>query len=173
MGVVVDNIETLKEEMAPGGSVLVLAHTGKLEGADTRGASCIEDDADCIWYAERGEDNHFTLINEKMKDSHDGAELSLYARWVAGDFGDSLVVEPANATESPAEQVSKQQAKLIAVLRESFSHNGATATQLQECSGLSKSTVYNALNVLLNRGLIKNIGTAKRAHYMLTGEHPL
>ncbi|MEJ7633847.1 AAA family ATPase [Aeromicrobium sp.] len=160
MGAVVDNIDRLKHA-TDNGSVLVVAHTDKGDN-DSRGYSGIEDDADVVWHAKR-DDTNLHLENTKMKDGPGGRIHRLHASVV----GPSLVLEEAGTTTPVA---TESQIRLIDTLRRTFP-NGASTTQLQEASGLKKSTFYRARTELMEAGHVIDTGTKSRPHFELVKSH--
>lgn len=163
MGAVIDNLDRIKRATTDG-TVLVVAHTSKADGSDTRGFSGIEDDADVVWAAKRDEDV-LTLELTKMKDGADGRTITLQAHHTAGSLtlaGLSGRVE-INTTES--------QTKILDTLRELFP-DGATTGLLQRSSGLPESTYYRAVKELRAAGHVANIGTPRRPVLALPALEP-
>ncbi len=164
MGIVIDNIERVKRSTADNGSVLVIAHTGKTDGSDTRGASCIEDDADIVWYSERGQDNFFALRSGKMKDSEDGQELSMYAKWM----GQSLVAIPDPQDEDkPSPLFGGGSGKLMELIDETFGDRTFSKSDLMKAceSVMPPRLVYRGLTELVRRGTLRQSGTDQRPTY--------
>lgn len=158
MGAVVDHLAEIREATA-GGSVLVIAHTAKID-TDTRGYSGIEDDADVVWHARRDGDR-VELDLTKMKDGPDGQTVTLQTR----NVGESLVLVhsvPGLAGLTESEQ------QLLTVMREMFADTGASNTALMDASGLAKPTFYRARKRLTDLRLIHNTGVGNRPIWGLT-----
>lgn len=170
MGVVIDNIQRIKEAME-GGTVLVIAHTNK-DDNDTRGSSLIEDDADFVWHSKvsRG---IVTLENTKMKDMATHDPIKLRTKVV----GPSLVMEaieldpfadPAGTDRTTDALVidavalidaAGQEATRSAILR-------AVRDQVQEGDKApSESTVIRALGNCLKAGTL--VQERKKGPYTL------
>jgi hypothetical protein len=163
MSTVINNIEKVKRATEDG-AVLVVAHTGKADGADSRGHSSIEDNADIIWYTRKNEESRFTITNIKMKDGNDGEEIKLYARWM----GESLAIDKDAYVPGNANVTTGPQKSVITTMRDVFSETGATGTELLDTCGIPKATMYRAINELLKLGTLINAGTPSRKRYMLT-----
>lgn len=156
MGAVVDNLARLKDR-TDGGSILVIAHTGKTD-KDTRGYSGIEDDADFVWSVKR-DGQAVELTNTKMKDGPDRASIQLTARTVL----DSLVLSASSAGEEVT-VVSEAQVRLLQTIQDVFP-DGTGGTPLRETSGVPQSSFYRVLGDLIKRGLVVKSGTAQRPFY--------
>lgn len=158
MGLVIDNLDRIKQATA-GGSVLVVAHTGKSEGSDTRGFSGIEDDADVVWAAKRDE-MFLTLELTKMKDGPDGRSIHLEATRTLTSLTLSGIDGPAqvNTTET--------QIKILDTIRDLFP-DGVTGSELLATSGLAKATFYRGVKDLLAAGHLVNTGDKRRKFYEL------
>lgn len=158
MGAVIDNLDLIKQA-TDHGSVLVLAHTDKLD-RDTRGYSGIEDDADFVWHAKRDEQT-LTLELTKMKDGPDGTKLQLTAKLVL----DSLIL--SDETAEPANTATTAGQFTIIETMQSLFCEGVYAGKLQDACGLTSSTYFRSLGALKDRGIVINRGTPKRPFYLL------
>lgn len=151
MGVIIDNLERIREATLDG-SVLVVAHTDKND-TDTRGFSAIEDDADIVWRVRRDEERHplaVDLTNTKMKNGPDGLKLAL----TMSPTGDSLIVGNTGRGVSPIAEENNYDTdnQLMTVMRETFAQTGASVGQLAEVTELGRSTVYKSRGRLLDSG---------------------
>jgi hypothetical protein len=152
MALVVESIDRIRRA-TDAGSVLLIAHTGKVDD-DTRGYSGIEDDADIVWHSKEI-DGLITLTHKKAKDTPRHAPITLRPKPFAG----SVVIEvghPEWADENP-ESVKA----LLTVMRTSFSQTSATTSELLEATGLPKSSCYRAIDRALETGQLTNVGTAR------------
>lgn len=151
------SIERIKRA-TDAGSVLVIAHTDKSD-LDTRGYSAIEDDSDVVWHARR--DGHgLALVNRKMKEAPDGERIELTARPVL----DSLVLQGGD-NRPDLDESNASQAAILQLLAETFSHTGATKSELRDTCGLPRSTYYRALNSLISAGRVTVSGKGSAAIY--------
>jgi hypothetical protein len=158
MGLVIDNLDRIKQA-TDGGSVLVVAHTGKSEGSDTRGFSGIEDDADVVWAAKRDE-MLLTLELTKMKDGPDGRTLHLEATA-------TLTSLTLNGIDGAAQvNTTETQIKILDTIRDLFP-DGVTGSELLATSGIAKATFYRGMKDLLAAGHVVNTGTKQRKFYEL------
>lgn len=160
MGTVVDNLDRIKRATLDG-TVLTIAHTDKSD-TDSRGYSGIEDDADVVWHAKRGETN-LVLELTKMKDGPDGATIHLQAEAALG----SLVL--AAGSRTPANTTTEAQLKILDVMRQSF-REGAHSGKILAATGLPDSTYYRAIGDLRDTGRIHNTGTKHRPFYELASD---
>lgn len=168
MGTIVDNLERVKRA-TNNGSVLAIAHTGKAD-EDTRGFSGIEDDADIVWHAKRdAETDAFTLSNKKMKDGPDGLTLNLRAK----PHGDSLIISAGN-DNALSEDTTPSQRAILHALGDTFAlTDGATASELIEVTGMSKSGFYKARAVLLRESQMLSTRVQNSTRYTLPCPHSL
>lgn len=174
MGVIVDNIDRIKQATHDG-SVLVITHTDKSDG-DTRGYSGIEDDADIVWHSKRDDDNNggFDLCNAKMKDGEDNHELTLRTRRIdlpAGRDGkprSSLVIEARN--EDVFDQEHETDRKVIATLAATFATTGATVNELVAVTELPQSTIYKVRGRLELAGKVELVRSGSGSRIHLTRE---
>lgn len=167
MGVVVDNLDKVKQVTA-NGSVLAIAHTDKGDN-DSRGFSGTEDDADIVWSAKRTKGgSEVTLSCHKMKDGPDGHHFDLSLAPAAG----SLVIEPRSLTTGLGTKDGMDSEKVVMAAMEAvFSEAGATASELVKETGRSKTTVYNAMKTLESMGLVTKVKKGKGSKYFLMTAH--
>ncbi|MDO0937140.1 AAA family ATPase [Streptomyces sp. DG2A-72] len=147
----VDQIRT-----ATGACVLLVHHSGR-SGENLRGASALDGAATTVIKVSK-DSMYIELVSEKQKDVPDFEPVLLRTKPV----GESLVLESrGGGTNTESEET------VLHTLRDCFGTTSATGTKLLEESGLKKSTFYRALNALLRKGLVQNIGTQKRPVYAL------
>lgn len=153
MGVVVDNLDKVKQVTA-NGSVLAIAHTDKGDN-DSRGFSGTEDDADIVWSAKRiNSGSEVTLSCHKMKDGPDGHRFDLSVRSAA----DSMVVESKSfITGLPVRDVKGSEKAVMTAMETVFSEVGATASELITQTGQSNSSVYRAVKKLELIGMLRKV----------------
>lgn len=166
MNVVIDNIEKIKRATADG-TVLALAHTDKADN-DSRGFSAIEDDADVVWHTKRDEDR-LTLTNRKMKNAPDGEKILLRPTPSHG----SLIIEAAGPDVFSGEDAASVEAILFALGTTFHRTDGATAAEIREVTGVSKSTFYRARATLLDDGRIESHGRGNATRYTLAPSQPV
>lgn len=159
MGKVVHVADAIRQA-AGGACVLLVHHSGK-NGLDMRGASAFEGAATSIIKITR-EREYVEVHSDKQKDVENFETLRL--RMVP--IGQSIVLEDRN-TGSGAYEASKNEALILTAMHECFETTSASANSLVEASGVPRASVYRALNTLVRRGLLVNIGTEKRALYAL------
>jgi DNA-binding IclR family transcriptional regulator len=70
----------------------------------------------------------------------------------------------------PSDLTSEKESHIVGTLRNSFGTAGASFTNLLEASGLPKTTFYNALNALVRKGLLVNLGTPSRTRYVIAAD---
>ena len=163
MGIVVDNIARIREATSDG-TVLTIAHTGKID-EDVRGFSGIEDDADGVWSCKRDEEggNQVALKCTKAKDGPDGHALSLHARIVQYGVGEglkplsSLVLGLAASTTKVTMPESVQQQKVLVELRR-LGSVGSGVKDLADDLGMRKQSVAYALSRLVSDGTVCKVG---------------
>lgn len=146
-------------------TVLLVHHSG-IDGSRPRGSSALEGAADAIIECKRDGDV-VGLRCIKAKDAEPFPDIHLHRVKVA----DSLVLESHGPVGLTDEMVESERA-LLGVLWDSFGTTGASSTDLREVADLPKSTFYRALNSLLARGEVVNLGTEKRPHYRRAKEDP-
>jgi hypothetical protein len=158
MGLVINSLDRIKQA-TDNGTVLVVAHTSKTEGSDTRGHSSIEDDADVVWSVKR--DHLFlTLELNKMKDGADGRTLHLEATPTLT----SLTL--AGLDGLPAANTTEDQLAILDALRV-MPEGGVTGPDLMATSQLHKSPFYRALKDLRSAGLVLMTTQGRAKYYEL------
>lgn len=161
MGVVVSNIDRVKEATEHG-SVVVVAHTNK-DDKDSRGYSGIEDDADIVWAMKRDEDEEVVNATlKKMKDGVDGLTVTLRPQAAA----ESIVLTPAQ-TGSGISAGGRAEVSIVEALDASHGMADPTGPQLQDAAGLNRTTFYRALKDLKRRGVVESLGKGKDTRYRL------
>lgn len=155
MGIVVDNLDQIRQETADG-TVLAVAHTDKGDN-DARGYSGIEDDADVVWSVKR-DDTYLALELQKMKDGRDGRTVHL----IATETLESLTL--AATTGLPKPNTTESQIKFLDVLRSSDPDGmpGGKLSALCVKAGMGESTYYRVSKELAEAGHIVNVGTKQR-----------
>ena len=87
------NFARVRDAMG-GGSVMVIAHTGK-DDDRARGSSAIEDDSDFVLHVKNGGDGQRKLSVEKMRDGAVGPEID----FILSPEGNSAVVAPGTQVQ--------------------------------------------------------------------------
>ncbi len=139
-------------------TVLLVHHSG-IDGSRPRGSSALEGAADTIVECKR-DDDVVALRCIKAKDAEAFDDMHLHRVKVAG----SLALESHGPVGLTDEMVESER-RLLAILWDSFGTTGASTTNLRDVADMPKSTYYRALNSLLTRGEVVNVGTDKRPHY--------
>ncbi len=166
MALVGERVRALQR--ASGGTVLVLAHTGKSD-KDTRGSSAIEDDADFVLHVtEWSAPGSMRLDITKMKDGPTGS-LTLGVRRIA----DSLVlVDPGQA---PAAEWSSSSAasRVLGALRQLQPTGPATVPQVQAVldddglAQMNRGSTYKVLARLVDSGEVVQTVSGATKRYAL------
>jgi hypothetical protein len=194
MGKFIDGVETLRRET--GSAVLVIHHEGKVQGRGLRGSSALEGAADTVIRAEaakskkpKDDDNSdgsesanglgvVTLTCGKQKDAVEFKKCNLIGRRVNLDGGGSSCVfdsfdDMVAGIMSPANDPTTK--KILAVLKEKFGVEGATATAWQracEAEGISRETFYRRRKEMDGEGLVVKEGEGQGARYRVAKSEP-
>ncbi|WP_413753068.1 AAA family ATPase [Streptomyces sp. R-74717] len=158
MGRVVHAADAIRQ--ASNGCVLMVHHSGK-SGLDLRGASAFEGAATSIIKVTK-DGEYVEVHSDKQKDVEDFATVFLRMQPVE----QSAILASRSATPD-GEEISGNEEKILRAMRESFETTSASAAQLIEVSGVPRASAYRALNSLVKRSAIRNIGTEKRPIYSL------
>jgi hypothetical protein len=144
-----------------GATVLLVHHTPK-DGTTLRGHSALEGAVDTALLMEAAGDKLITLTVTKQKDiaTIDRLVLELVP------VGTSVVpMESHEGRETVTDFVQSERVVRETVWDHGETH-GLTIPLIVELTGLSRASVYRAKKSLIDRGLIKNIGTAKTPRYV-------
>lgn len=140
------NFARVRDAMG-GGSVMVIAHTGK-DDDRARGSSAIEDDADFVLHVKNSGDGLRKLSVEKMRDGEMGPEFD----FVLSPEGASAVVAPGGQVQAGSGLESqKVVAKAMYEIHASASWDGNMTVNdimTQTDDDMSKKTVRRALTAL-------------------------
>ncbi len=176
-GRAIDAAERIRE--AAGCAVLVVHHTGRT-GSTPRGSTAWDG---AVWTDLRLKSDGplcATIHVEKHKDAPSGMDFEYrlvphtvsesLMPGVAEDARKSLVVVPrADGTTDADEPASLRNVWDIAGT--TCGDEGLTRAQLRDLAveqGVSKSSAYRAVNTLIERQILRNIGTENRARYVCT-----
>lgn len=110
-----------------------------------------------------------TVRLDNTKQKNDAEFPPLLLRLVP--FGDSAVLQSHHGVGLTDELARSEQA-ILAVMRDSFGTTGTSSSTLRDAVELPKSSFYRALNALVAKGLLRNVGTTKRPFYVLPGSEP-
>jgi hypothetical protein len=152
--------------LAAAGACVLFVHHATKDGATNRGHSALEGACDVRWKLTK-EDSVLVLSNPKAKDEAEAPDRDLALRVIDLPSGGRSCVVESHRRLSEAEELPASEVRLLEVMRDSFGTTGATGTQLKQASGLPDTTHYRAVNALLSRGALVNVGTRKRQHLML------
>lgn len=158
MSKVVDAADQIRQ--ACGACVLMVHHSGK-NGLDMRGASAFEGAATSIIKVTK-DGEHVEVHSDKQKD-----EDAFETVWLRLTPVAQSVVLTARSMMPSGDEMTKNEEIILAAMRDSFETTSATATNLMAVTDVPKASVYRALNSLVNRGSLRNIGTEKRPIYAL------
>ncbi|MFG2145530.1 AAA family ATPase [Streptomyces sp. NPDC048696] len=139
------------------GACVLMVHHGDKAGNDLRGASALDGAATTVIRATK-DGPHIRLDCRKQKDAEDFPALLLRLDPVA----ESAVIRVSRSCETS----TGSEAEILALLRDAFEATGASVTQLKESCDLSRATLYRAVNALLKRGAIRNIGSERAPRYL-------
>lgn len=156
MGVAVTSLYRIRASLGDG-TVIAVHHTGK-DRTTIRGSSALEAGVDWVYKTE-GDAKLVQLTRTKRKDGpvEDTHRLTFQA--VEGtDSGVAVWSQEGLGLRPTA-------GELLSHFQSHFTATGATATQMLEASGMSKSSFYRALNDLISSGVLVNHGTDKRPFY--------
>ncbi|OWY81747.1 AAA family ATPase [Rhodococcus sp. BUPNP1] len=174
-GRAISNLERIQQ--AAGCTVLVVHHSPK-NGAGGRGSSAWDGQ---VWSDLRltGGDGVVKIHCEKHKDAPDGCEH--HYRLVPHTVSESrmqgatetqrkslVVVQRDPLDNSPADRPTTR--TVLDVLRTCAGHEGLSRSEIRDLAmerGVSKSSAYEAINDLVNRGALRNIGSDARPKYVL------
>ena len=159
MGEVVVAADRVREV---GGATVNMVHHTPRQGSDPRGHSALECAADTLLLLERS-GSQVTLVAKKQKDMI----LPPPVRFQLSPVGSSVVLRDGTVT---APKLVPNQTKVRDIVWECNDSNGMSATALLRRSGLSASTFYRALKVLVEQGEILNLGTKERPRYAPPGQ---
>jgi RecA-family ATPase len=173
-GRAIDQLE--KIQRAAKCTVLVVHHSPK-NGAGGRGSSAWDGQ---VWSDLRvtGEDLYVTLEVAKHKDAISGTKHqyrlvkhTVTESWMPNATEDqrkSLVVVRRDPSDNLSEDRPSTRA-VLDILRTSAGQEGLSRAEIRDLAqehGVSKSMAYEAVNALLKKGALRNVGTEKRAKYV-------
>jgi AAA domain/IclR helix-turn-helix domain len=162
MGVVVAMLDLVKRA-TDGGVALGVHHLGKDKAAGARGSSALEAGVDTEFVVDKTAERQFHLHRTKRKDGPTPAAYDLELAVV----GDSCVVQVSNQGFG---QPTPNQSAVSNALSNDFGAVGATAVDLAEHTGLPRSSVYYALNVLVRDGAAEKRGGGTAGRYWPVGK---
>ena len=137
-----------------------LVHHEPRAGENLRGSTALEGAATSILRVVK-DGARLELTNPKQKDAVPADPMTL---WVVPRLH-SVVI--AGQPDTPTlELATASETKIIGTLLESFGSTGASATTLRSATGLAESTFHWALNRLVSRGMVQNIGSRTRTCYI-------
>ncbi|RDH11545.1 AAA family ATPase [Tsukamurella pulmonis] len=158
----------------PGATVLVIHHTGKSEGATPRGSSAWDG---AVWSDLRMEGSELStkLTCAKHKDARAGCshsyrliehEVSADAlpHFPEGTDRQTLVLVQGDG-QTRAASGSDSQARILDYVQTHSPREGLTAKDIFEGTGIPKSTTHAALNALVQRRAIREVGSANLSRY--------
>ena len=163
MGELIDGAEQVRA--ASGATVLLVHHTTK-DGTSIRGSSALQGAADTLVEA-KADGRLVTLSCAKQKDAAPFEPVRLRAEPVELAKGSSVVLRAFEGLQARAANERHEQA-ILQTLQTDYSETGASNKTLREGMGLGESTVSRAVNALLKRGAIVNVGPKGRPVWKVT-----
>lgn len=161
MGAYVAGADTIRE--TTGATVLVVHHSGKDESAGSRGHSSLLGALDAELAVRNGGDGIITIESTKQKDR--GTPTA--RRFVLEPRGESVAIVPYNG-HNHGDELTKKAVTALASLEAIATADGVSTAvwrEKAESDGVSRSTFYEARKALLDRGLVRNLGTTDRGPF--------
>jgi RecA-family ATPase len=161
MGAYVSGIDLIRE--ATSAAVVPVHHTGKDQAAGARGHSVLLGALDVELVVRNGGDGIITFESTKQKDRAIGAPK----RFTLEQHGESIAVAPYNG-HNAGDALTKKAATVLAALERIATPEGVTMTawrETAESDSVSRSTFYEARKLLLERGLVRNLGKSERGPF--------
>ena len=155
------NFARVRDAMG-GGSVMVIAHTGK-DDDRARGSSAIEDDSDFVLHVKNGGDGQRKLSVEKMRDGAVGPEID----FILSPEGNSAVVAPGTQVQvGGGLESQKAVAKAMYEIHSSATWDGdMTISDISsQADDVTPKTIRRALTALMaeQRVILSSGGRPKR-----------
>jgi hypothetical protein len=145
------------------GVTVILVHHTNAGGSRERGHSAMRGAADFM-IALNPVDDAIHVECSKQRNAAPFEKLLL--KLIPGPDGAGCVMRLASDV-LPSSELSAAQAKAYAVLRDSFTADGATKSEwLRSCPDLPERTFYHATTRLIDRGYVKQAGS----HFRTTGK---
>lgn len=178
MGRFIRACDRLRERF--GSAVLLVHHSGKVDPAKERGSTALRGACDVMFGAARVKDPgppRVELRNEKQKDAEPFPSMRFDLRtFVTGQEEDGTPItsgcvelvedDPASddALDGQGGQGEHPDVRIQRALADLFFDDGATAAQIIEATGVSKTTVYKRLKPMCDAGLLtpKTVGRSRR-----------
>lgn len=164
MGQVVAAADRLRE--ATGACVLMIHHSGR-NGENMRGASAFDGAATSVMKVVKN-DEYVELHSEKQKDVEDFDTIFLKLRPVL----ESAVLENRSTRPSEDDKLTKNDEKILGVMREVFPTEPVSRARLVEVSEVAKTTVYRSIAKLERLGYLVKTGTEKQPRWRLPSVTP-
>lgn len=163
MGLAIEAADQIRQI---GTTVLIVHHADK-EGRNYRGHSSLEGAADTVLRLEKEGRGGLVLITDAQKDAPEVDRIKLKTTSESVGTDTSLVLYCQTGVGSIEEEANPAELDLLALLGSTFGSNGASASQLLKVSAMAERTFYRALKGLVDRGLVRNAGTAARTRYVV------
>jgi AAA domain len=162
MGLAVEAADQIRQA---GSTVLIVHHADK-EGRNYRGHSSLEGAVDTVLRLEKV-GRSLTLITDAQKDAPEADRIKLQTTSESVGADTSLVLYCQTGVAVPEDEANPAELDLLATLGSTFGSNGASASQLLKVSAMAERTFFRALKGLVDRGLVRNAGTASRTRYVV------
>lgn len=163
MGRVIEAADTIKHRT--GACILIVHHSGKDQTAGARGHSSLLGAVDTELELKNGGDGIITLANTKQKESGEQPPMRLRL----APAGDSVAIAPYRGGITLADDLTPKAMvtldSLIAIATPEGVHV-ATWRDHSVQNGTGRSAFYEHRKVLLERGLVRNIGTDTTPRYV-------
>jgi hypothetical protein len=161
MGRYVAGLDVIRETTRA--AVLALHHSGKDFNAGARGHSSLLGAIDVELVVRNAGDGIITLENSKAKDRGIGAPR----RFVLEAHGTSMALAKY-AGQDRSENLTTKVATVLTALEKIATDQGVTMgawRAVSEADGVSKTVFYEARKLLLDRGLVRTLGSDERGPF--------
>jgi hypothetical protein len=161
MGKYVAGLDTIRETSRA--AVLAAHHSGKDAGAGARGHSSLLGAVDVELVVRNAGDGIITLENSKAKDRG----LSAPRRFVLEPHLDSMAIAPYRGQDR-SENLTTKAAAVLECLERIATDQGVAMTAWRDMAsenGVGRSTFYEARKLLLDRGLVRTLGSDERGPF--------
>jgi len=164
MGIYVDTCGLLTRTI--GCAVLLVHHVGK-SGYGPRGATSLPASSDQTIELV-AEDDVIRVKYAKNKDNESGMAQYLSKVKVQTDYGESVVLIPAeNVVRTPDDPLSQAQQLILTTFAKPLNADGMQSGDIEDQTQLTRATIAHALNRLIERNFIERVS---RGIYKITAD---
>ena len=158
MGLFVEACDRVRD--ASGAAVIVVHHSGKDKAKGMRGATALLGAADVVLEVSGGT-GRVRLEVTDAKDFPSGFAVTFGMEQV----GESIVL--VEGTSGDARAASAKASEALAALAEAATAEGLSSKAWLNVAEMSDSSFYRARKYLVDRGLVRNVGTEKMPRYVV------